>query len=739
MSNIKIIHWLVLFGAVFHWSGPRIIAAKGKQGDNNLAHEIHVTAIEKTITLDGVLSENEWEDAAVIYTFTQKEPNEGALVSEPTFVLISYDQHNIYFGIRCFDSMPQLIVANEMRRDYDLSENDFFEIIIDTYHDQRNAFYFATNSLGARLDSEIKADGAYINRDWDGVWSSVAKKDDQGWTAEVAIPFKTLRFDNKDNLTWGINFARYIPRKHESSYWAPISRNDDFDDNGKFKPSKFGKLLGLQNIKQNSRIQLKPLAIGGFERDYGAGNVNKTRLSEIGLDAKLHLTSNITSDLTINPDFAQVESDAEQVNLSRFSLFFPEKREFFMESADVFTIGEGSTENPFSLLFFSRNIGLNPVDNTGIPILGGAKIISKEGPYELGLINVYTNKSDHSNIPETNYAAFRIKRDIFARSSIGFMALSKDLRHDKHYNRTFAIDADFAFDSNLSISGYIAKTQTPGSVGKDYNSYVKTSWGSDKYYAFGSFTDIGSNFNPEMGFLQWRDIRKYNLFMSYSPRPKTLNTRQTHFQNNLEYITDHKNTLQFRTISPGIFNVFNDESTFFIGLTNYYDNAPGFFLGRPEQPAFVEPGIYKYNVLGVSYASDQSKNLSGSLRLGGGSFYDGSFKGMTLSSAWRPNNKFGIDVSWQWNKMDIPVANGKFDGNLIRAKLKYSFTTRLFINADFQWNELYNRFSNKLLLNYIHTPGSDFYLVYSDLWDTRAALQTTNRALIAKFTYLLNL
>lgn len=737
--------WLLLFACSL--TGLARSTVKGVNKGKSFVYEINVHHINQPPVLDGVLSKNEWKNAAVVYNFTQKEPLEGAPSSEPTFILISYDETNIYFGIRCFDKDPRRIVANEMRRDYDLSENDYIEIIIDTFYDQRNAYYFATNSLGARLDCEIKTEGAHINWDWDGIWRSSARKDQFGWTAEVAIPFQTLRFDNKDKLTWGINFGRYIPRKREESFWSPISRDDDFDDFGKFKASKFGILRGLRNIRHDEKFQIKPYTIGGIEKDFEQNNATD-KLTDIGLDAKIKITSNIVSDITVNTDFAQVEADAEQVNLSRFSLFFPEKRDFFLEGLDVFNIGEETSSDPFTLLFFSRRIGLHTDTLTSeieeTPIIGGIKMTGKEGPYELGLLNVYTNDTDFVNsegirneVPETNYSAFRIKRDIFNRSSIGFMGLSKDPVRGGNYNRTFAVDGSFAFDNNVNVSGYLAKTITPGLKGNDYNSFLELSWGSDKYYARASFTDIGENFNPEMGFLQWTDIRKYNLQLIFSPRPKLLNTRQTHLSYDIEYITDHSNELQYRTIQPGLLNIFNDESFFFVGVTNYYDNIPqpGFYLGS----AFIPGGIYKYNVAGLTYSSDLSRKLASEVRFGGGSFYDGTFFGLTLSQYLRLNDRIALDLTWNWNRVDVPFENGEFTTSILAGRFNYSFSTELFVKTFLQWNHFDKKVVSNILLNFIHTPGSDFYLVYNEKWDTSKGFNKSNRTLLAKFTYLLNL
>lgn len=713
--------------------------ANGTKRSKNMAYEVNVSHVSQAPLLDGILSRNEWKRAAVVYNFTQKEPEEGVPSSEPTFILISYDESHIYFGIRCFDRNPEKIVATEMRRDYDLSENDYVEIIIDTFHDQRNAYYFATNSLGARLDCEIKTEGTHLNWDWNGIWRSAARRDQLGWTAEVAIPFQTLRFDNEHDLTWGINFGRYIPRKREESYWSPISRDDDFDDFGKFKVSKFGTLHGLQDIGHDRRVQIKPYTTGGIERDFVLGSPSE-KLLDAGLDAKVHITPNIVSDITINTDFAQVEADQEQVNLSRFNLFFPEKRDFFLEGLDVFNVGEETASDPLALLFFSRRIGL--VGDTRIPIIGGVKATGKEGKYELGLLDVYTNdetvidafSEDTTFVPETNFSAFRIKRDIFDRSSIGFLALNKDPVEGGRYNRTFAVDGMFSFNNNLSVNGYLARTMTPGLEGKDYNAFINASWGNDRYSARASFTDIGENFNPEMGFLQWSDIRKYNLQLTYSPRPRLWNTRQMFLSHQIEYITDHNNTLQWRTVQPSLYAAFKDGSYLFASLVNYYDNNPGFFLGN----AFVPPDIYQYNILGLGYGSDLSRELAGSANVGFGSFYAGSWSGFDLSAQWHPNDRFAMELVWDWNRVDVPFENGEFTTSVLSGRFNYSFSTELFVKTYVQWNHFDKRIVSNILLNYMHSPGSDLYLVYNEEWDTQGGLNTRNRTLLAKFTYLLS-
>ncbi len=736
----------LIFSLLVAWPWPSPAANANNKSKKAAAYRVDVFRNYNPPVLDGLLSRDEWKNASIISHFTQKEPYEGQPASEATIVLIYYDDENVYFGIRCFDREPDKIVANAMRRDADLSDNDYVEIIIDTFHDQRNAYYFATNSLGARLDSEIKTEGMHINWQWDGVWYSAARRDRFGWTAEVAIPFQTLRFDNGEKMVWGINFGRYIPRKREESYWSPISRSDDFDNYGKFRVSKFGTLRGIRNIRPSSRLQVKPYGIGGLERRLSNGPVTD-ELADIGVDAKLRLTTNIVSDLTVNTDFAQVESDREQVNLTRFNLFFPEKRDFFIEGLDIFNIGEEVFGEPFTLLFFSRRIGLHEDFDTGeffeVPITAGAKITGKEGPYELGFLNVltkpltYTNAFGQTNaLPRTNYAALRLKRDLFKRSYVGVMGLSKDEIGGAHYNRTLAVDGLFAFDNNLTINGYFAKTFTPAVNGSDHNGYLNLSWGNEKFYSRASYTDIGENFNPEIGFLQWTGIRKYTLSMGITPRPRFFNLKQTDLTYDLEYITDRQGGLQYRTLQGGMFNLFRNHAYLYLGFINYFDNLP---FDAPLEQTVIPAGVYKYNLFGLSYSSDLSRKVGARLDFAGGTFYDGTLFGVTATQFLRPNDKFRFALTLDWNRVDVPFANGRFQTTILGSRVTYSFTPNLFAKAFVQWNHFDKRIVSNVLVNFIHSPGSDLYLVYNEEWDTRTGLRSRNRTFLAKLTYLLNL
>ena len=388
-----------------------------------VARHIQAVKIPAPVVLDGDLKDEFWHRARVIDAFTQREPHEGRPASERTAVRVVYDNDTLFIGVMCFDDNPDLIVADEMRRDAELKDNDFIEIILDPFLSRRNGFYFAVNPLGARRDALIRDDGANINWDWDGIWDAEVRRTRHGWSAEIAVPFATLRFKQEEEQIWGINFGRHIARKREEVYWAPILR--DYGREGQYKISYFGRMTGLRDLKPGQRFQIMPYLIGGGEKTESGEPFRGT--GDVGIDLKARVTSNLTADVTWNTDFAQVEADQEKFNLTRFNLFFPEKRSFFLEGADIFRMGERfrKRETP-TLLFFSRSIGLSD-DGVEIPIVGGARVTGKVGPYDLGVMDLvtdraaYTEDEERIQIEKSNYAVMRLKRDLFRKSTIGVM------------------------------------------------------------------------------------------------------------------------------------------------------------------------------------------------------------------------------------------------------------------------------------------------------------------------------
>ena len=381
--------------------------------------------IETLILVDGQLNEMAWLESKPISDFIQQSPNEGDPASDQTVVRVLFDDKQLYVGFECFDSQPNQIVANEMKRDGMLWQNDNVYLLIDPYGDERSGFFYRTNALGAQADNAVTDGGHRINGSWDCVWQAASRRHDQGWTAEISIPFDQLRFRVADSMIWGINFGRNIMRTNESTQWMLVPQSESWP--GTYRPIYAGQLVGLEGIPSPAHLSLKPYAIGGLTT---SSTQEKPVLFNAGMDTKYGIGPNLTLDLTANTDFAQVEADREEVNLTRFSLYFPEKREFFLEGSGRFTFGaDGGEIAPPIDLFYSRRIGL--YQGNKVPIVGGGKMTGKLGAYSLGLLNLTTanielpsavsadsNQSDRS-LPQTNFSVIRIQRDILSQSNLG--------------------------------------------------------------------------------------------------------------------------------------------------------------------------------------------------------------------------------------------------------------------------------------------------------------------------------
>jgi len=707
-------------------------------------YEVEAKKTERQITIDGKLKEVAWKEAALVDNFTQREPHEGQPATERTELRILYDEQNLYFGLVCYDSEPGKIVANEMRRDAELRDDDYFEVLIDTFNDHRNAFYFAINPLGEQQDALIRDEGASVNKNWDGIWIARTQRTKRGWTAEIAIPFYTLRFKNEENQTWGINFGRHIARKREESYWTPILR--DYGLFGRLKISYFGHLTGLVHLRQGKRLQLMPCVIGGWKKEEEGHPFRGT--GAVGLDLKYRLTSNLTADVTLNTDFAQVEADQERFNLTRFDLFFPEKREFFLEGADIFRFGERYSEfdehqGPSTLLFFSRTIGLSE-DGYEIPVLGGLKITGKTGRYTLGILDIltdrlsYVEEDEPVDIQRTNYSIFRVKRDVFEKSGIGLIALSKDslTNPSSSYNRAAGFDFNLAFGQSFQSVGFMAKTFSPGLRGNDWAGHVDLIWENDLWSSDISYTDIGENFNAEMGFIQRIDIRKFRWNAGVSPRPDVFGLRQVYFFNNFGYYANHAGELQSRNNMTGLWNLFQNGSNVFIGFSQDYEFVTENF--EIIEDVFIPGGKYKFNSWMAFFRSDQSKNISLHAGADYGEFYNGRIFSLQSSGAFKLNKNFNLEFSYSRNQFRLPVEGGHFTINIASTRIICSFTPNLYAKAYVQWNDTEKRFKSNFLIRWIYKPGANIYFIYNETSILGSHGYVEDRILMLKVSFLFN-
>ncbi|RIK58186.1 hypothetical protein DCC62_29555, partial [candidate division KSB1 bacterium] len=469
--------------------------------DSENTLQLRAHRIESNLQLDGLLTEAEWQTATTISDFFQYQPDEGRPASEKTEVRVLYDEHSLYIGAMCHDAEPQKIVAQKLQRDSGLEDDDVFGFLVDTYHDHRNAYFFMTNPNGAQEDGQL-VDGAFrADLDWDGVWEVRAQIHEHGWSAEFKIPLWNFKFNALLEQSWGINFTRTIKRKTEQVNWASWSR----DNNGGFlRVSRAGDLLDLRELSPGRNLQIKPYVLGKTLRDdLLTPQPIRDEKFDAGLDIKYGLTSNLTLDLTANTDFAQVEADIEQVNLTRFPLFFPEKREFFLESANTFQFGEGNFFGPPPIfLFYSRRIGIAGF-NQIVPLLAGGRLTGKVGKYEIGALDILTDET--ADFPRSHFSVVRLNRDVFQRSKIGVMFTNR-ANIGENNQQAYGVDANLWLSSPLVFQSFAA--QSRASDGPTANAWkLGLDFTKDHWGWFASHMFIDKDFNPPVGFVLRPDIR----------------------------------------------------------------------------------------------------------------------------------------------------------------------------------------------------------------------------------------
>jgi len=684
--------------------------------------------ISSPIKLDGNLDEPAWKSAQPATNFKQREPNNGAPATERTEIRILYDQNNLYIGILCFDSQPDKIIANSLVRDSDLEGDDKLTIAIDTYLDHRTGFVFATNPNGARLDAYQYAPERRPNSNWNGVWDVRAKITHRGWQAEIVIPFKTLRFANLSKQNWGINFQRIIRRKNEEDLWSGYAYNE-----GITYLSSAGELHGLINIKRGHQIEFFPYAKFGVEKEGAVSVLKKT-----GFNIKYGVTPTLTADFTVNTDFAQVEADRARINLTRFSLYYPEKREFFLEGADIFRFG-----GRFSQIFYSRRIGLSE-EGEQIPILGGVRLTGRVGKYSLGLLNVETDKKGET--PGTNFLVARFQRDILRQSKIGIIATQKYVPKSGYVNRTFGSDFNLYFNNflgnkNLSLSGFFVGTQTPGLKGNNLSWRFFVDYPNDFIDTYWYISEIQPNFNPEIGFVREMElvrrngIRQVGCAFRIMPRPGKWGVRKLTFNPvDLDYTTDitgrvvsidyELRPLGFMTQS-GEFFEFNLQRTF----ERLYEDFNIF------SDYVIPTGSYWFNHTEIKFGTNQSRTVSGGFFLNCGNFYNGKRTVFSMKSLLKFNTHFSVSLDFINN--NIKLKDGSFQTQEWGSRIGYAFSTRLDARAFLQWNNEEQELNLNFRLHWIPSLGSHFYLVYNHLVSTEnRSFQTVDKVLILKMSYL---
>jgi len=735
MNKLVPVSWVVIYffsAQLFLTSG---IASAQQPGSSPAAAAGNIRRISTLrtsglIKIDGRLDEPDWQRAEAVSAFRQEEPVEGAEASERTEVRVLFDDKNLYIGIRAFDSDAGKINARELVRDASFSNDDKVEILIDTYHDHRNAFRFTVNPLGTQQDALITDEGRDINLSWDGAWISEGKIDAQGWTVEIAIPLTTLRF-NQGSDVWGFNVARKVRRKNEEDLWTSWQRSFGLE-----RVSQAGELVRVGEITRPRLVEVKPYVSGGWREGVprvAAPGTDAGLNGKIGLEvARIGITPSLTAEFTVNPDFGQAEVDSQVVNLSRFSVFFPEKRDFFLENAGVFLFGREEANQ----LFFTRQIGLNQ-NGQPVPIDFGAKITGKTGRYNLGFLQVQTRdlgtrQSDYF-VPRQQFTVARVKRDILKRSTIGAMFVNRQgatVLGGTKYNRAYGIDAEFNLTDHYQLKAFYARSITRGIGSSVHSARIDSIFENNKYRFIGVYEDVGKNFNPEVGFIERPGIHQYFGQAAYKPRPKLPFVRQMEFETQSENYTDRSGKLSSRQNELSWETEFKNSSVFFFRpiedvtdvLTEAFEIRPGIV---------IPPGRYHFNRPRLSFSSDESKPLTFTGRYKWGDFYSGKRDELSAGLTYRPNPHLLFDFSDSYN--NVRLLQGNFETNLFAGRINYNLSRKMLTSALLQLNSASGLSALNVRFRYIYRPNSDFFVIYNQT--TGKGLEGPSYSLQMKMTY----
>jgi hypothetical protein len=725
---------------------PPVAPAVISRGENGRM-VVRATRLTQPLKIDGRLDEAVYETVPPISDFIQSLPAEGQPATEKTEAWVMFDENFIYVTGKCYDSAPpEKWTANELRRDTSqLRQNDMFGVLLDTFHDRRNGFNFYANPIGGFADQWITDEGN-PNADWNPVWEVRTGRFPGGWTAEMAIPFKSIRYNSGTNQTWGIQLRRSIRRKNEWTHLTAVPASTG-GPGGIFRVSSAATLIGLDLPPAAKNIEVKPYGISKVTSDVAKGVQNDFQ-PNVGGDAKIGITANMTADLTLNTDFAQVEVDEQQVNLTRFSLSYPEKRDFFLEGRGIFDFGKGGPTNSSAgasnsstsltpSLFYSRAIGLNA--GQVIPLWAGGRVTGKDGKYSIGLLNIETGNEDVSRTPATNFTVARVKRDILRRSSIGMMVTNRSISNVVPDASNFAYggDASFSFFQNVSMGGYFSQSNTEGKMDDNQSYQGRFEYAADRYGTQLQYLKVGQNYNPEVGF-----VRRYGMDRSFasgrfSPRPREhfKGIRQFTYQGSIEYIQNSAGQLETRN-QVGRFAIEKQNSDLFSveATANYellvspFQIAPGVRIPR---------GSYSFNDVLVSYQLGQQRRLNGTLSLQVGQFYDGTIAAYGFTSGrYAILKQWSVEPSIQIN--DVKLPEGDFTQQVIRARTDYGFSPRMFVSGLVQYASTGTLFSSNFRFRWEYRPGSELFVVYSDERDTTKPgyPDLKNRAFVIKVNRL---
>lgn len=757
--------WLVICLALLFGGGNKSQAqdqAAGAPSIEQSGRSARAVHVERPPRMDGTLNDLIWQQASPITDFRQREPFEGQRATENTEVRILYTHNDVYFGIACHDSTPAGVVASQLRRDVSQEYDDYFEIIIDSRRDRRNAYLFQINPLGTQRDGLLTDEPQMDNTQdgdpgWDGVWTSEARITEDGWTATVEIPFSTLNFMRSQDVVWGLNFKRFIRRKNEEDLWSGWKRTF-----GVSKISQAGELHGITDIGSGRLFIVKPYALAGFSHLPASAqssglNPGMSRVLTGGLDIKYGIRSDLVANLTGNTDFADSDVDVQQFNLTPYKLFFPEKRQFFLENANVFSF-------PMSIetgdqLFFSRQIGIDPVTGQEVPINGGGRVTGSLGGFELGVMDVDTRSSGPN--PYANYAVVRVKRSIGDSGSyLGVMGIDKRSGNPAgNYNQNEGVDGRLVLWKDLAVNGFAAQTRSPGYVlcalnpsdchGGQTNVGAGVIYRSNRFDFFGEHRKIGPNFNPAVGFLERTDCVCDFADANFKTRPQVAGVRELNFEGFIAHDPDTHGAVQTQEWQTTFRAEFNNGS-----YTD--DDIVDVFAQRLTSPfniyqnLYIPMGVYNWARHQLTYgsATDRKATVSFYERFGG--YYNGTLNEARVRATYRASPRLAFSFSEQWNRFHLQVTDGSVgavpqarDFSVVLGTLEtdYAFSRLLSLSTILQMNTANAQgASANIRLRWNYRPDSDLYVIYT-AGQKFASLAAANPAqfyehrFVVKYTY----
>ena len=717
---------------------PAPIAPNVVSRDSQGRVTVRAVRLPEGLNVDGRLDDPIYSTVPSVTDFIQQEPDEGEPATDKTELWIFFDDKNVYVSGRNWDTGRDKRLANELRRDNRLiGQNDNFSLVLDTFYDRRNGYLFQTNPLGGLRDGLI-TDERNANYDWSTVWDVRVHQTDQYWDVEMEIPFKSLRFKPGEGQIWGINIRRGVESKKEDSYLSPIPRSAAWG--ALQRVSDAATLVGI-SVPSNSRnLEIKPFGISSVTGTRNTTNViDNNFLGDVGFDAKYGLTQGLTADFTVNTDFAQVEDDMQQVNLTRFSLFFPEKREFFLEGQGIFNFGGVNSgwgrggETP--LLFFSRNIGL--ANGQPVTMRAGSRVTGRAGRYSVGLLNIQTSEDQSLKAAATNFSVVRLRRDLFRRSTIGIMATNRSASLDGNgANQAYGVDANFAFFQNLQMSTFWAGTNSPGLSGDTTSYQGRIQNEGDKYGFTLSHLKVGDNFNPGIGFVRRDDFRKNRAELKFSPRaPSIALIRKFEMQASVEHIASiSTGTLETRQYQ-GRFQVeMESGDRIIINTKDQYEFLPRDFT--IADGVVLGVGSYRWQNTNATYMAGPQRKLSGRVTIGTGGFYSGHSTHFSADGRVEVTPKLSMEPRFQRNWIALP--EGTFATNLLSTRATYTMSARLFAGALVQYNSSNDSINTNVRFRWEYEPGSDLFVVYSEgrATDHHGFPLQKNRGFVVKFTKL---